>query len=96
MQNVRQDLRQDNDLKCLDGLIAGFGGSYDTGTRSTGSCELLLEHLQSARRDLLGSMRGEYLSNLQFAEDSLSCIQDKILRAETKKTLQGLLSPPPA
>jgi hypothetical protein len=89
-------MRQEKDLKCLDGLIAGFGGSYDAGTRSTGSCKLLLEHLLSARRDLLGSMRGEYLSNLQFAEDSLSCIQDKILRAETKKTLQRLLSPLPA
>jgi hypothetical protein len=89
-------VRQNDDLKCLDGLIAGFGGSYDAGTRSTGSCELLLEHLRSARRDLLGSMRGEYLSNLQFAQDSLSCIPYKILRAETKKTLQGLLSPLPA
>ena len=88
-----ENLRNDEDLKCLDSLIAGFGGSYDTGERSTGSCELLLEHLQSARRDLLGSMREEYLSSLQFAEDSLSCVQDKILRAETRKTLQGLLSP---
>lgn len=88
-------MRQNNDMKCLDALIAGLGGSSDNGSQSEGPHALLLEHLQSARRDLFGFMRGEYRSNLQFAEDSLSCIQDKILRAKTRKTLQGLLSPLP-
>jgi hypothetical protein len=87
------NVRQNDDLKRLNDLIAGLGSSSDAGNRSQSPYKLLLEHLQSARRDLLGSMRGEYLSNLQFAQDSLSCIPDKLLRAETKKTLQGLLSP---
>jgi hypothetical protein len=76
-------VRQDEDLKCLERLIRDFGGS---------SCDLLREHLQAARRDLLGSMRGEYLASLQFAKESVSCIADKGVRAETTKILQSLLS----
>jgi hypothetical protein len=88
-------VRQDEDLKSLDELIRGFGGSSDAGRRSSGSCDLLLEHLQAARRDLLGSRAGEYRSSLQFANDALSCISNKGVRAETKKTLQSLLAPSP-
>jgi hypothetical protein len=76
-------VRQDEDLKCLERLIHGFGDS---------SCDLLREHLQAARRDLLGSMRGEYRASLQFADESVSCIAGKGVRAETKKLLQGLLA----
>jgi hypothetical protein len=89
-------MRQDQDLKCLDGLIADLGGSRDARTRSADSCDLLLEHLQAARRDLLGSQRGEYRSSLQFADEASSCITDKSVRAETRKTLRSLLSPIPA
>jgi len=77
-------------LKHLDKLVADIGGA-DFGVRSEGRCGLLLEHLQAARRDLLGSMPGEYGLSLQQAEESLSCIPDKNDRSEIKKALRTLL-----
>ena len=84
--------QQDEDLKCLDKLIADFGGSSDAGQRSRGPCDLLLEHLQAARRYLLGSMPGEYSLSLQQAKESVAyCILDKNARAETKRILRSLI-----
>jgi hypothetical protein len=83
-------MQHDKQLKCLDQLIADLGGA-DTGTRGRGPCDLLLEHLQAARRDLLGSMLGEYRASLQYAEESVVCIADRCVRADTKKILQSLL-----
>jgi hypothetical protein len=82
----------DKVLKRLDELIADLGGT-DTGTRSRGPCDLLLEHLQAARRDLLGSMLGEYRASLQYALESAVCITDKRVRTDTKRILQSLLNP---
>ncbi len=81
---------QNTDLKRLDELVAKLGGD-DIGKQSTGPCGLLMEHLQAARRDLLGSMRGEYASSLKFAKESSSCIPGKSSRAETRKVLQSLI-----
>jgi len=81
---------QQEDLKCLDELIADLGGSSDAGRRSKGPCDLLLEHLQAARRDLLGSMPGEYSLSLQQAKESVACISDKSARIEIKKILRTL------
>jgi hypothetical protein len=86
-------VQEDKDLIRLDELIAELGGNV-TGGRSAGPCGLLLEHLSAARRDRLGSMRGEYVVSLRQAKDSLACILDKGVRAETKKILQGLLDSP--
>lgn len=83
-------MQQDKDLKCLDNLIVNLGGA-DHGTRSDGGCGLLLEHLQAARRGLLGSMRAEYASSLQQARESVACIADKSARAVTKEILRGLI-----
>jgi hypothetical protein len=81
---------QSTDLKTLDGLIARLGGD-DIGTQSPGPSRLLMEHIQAARRGLLGSMRAEYCSSLQFAKESLDSIPGKDARAETRKILQGLI-----
>ena len=81
---------QDQDLKSLDGLITKIGGA-DDGMQSVGPCGLLLEHLQAARRDLMGSMRGEYGLSLEQASGSVACIQDKNVRNEITKTLRGLI-----
>ena len=78
------------DLKSIEDLIAHLGG-VEIGTQSEGSCGLLLEHLEAARRDLLGSMRAEYNSSLQFAKESVACISGTADRAETKRILQGLI-----
>ena len=83
-------MARDNDLKCLDKLIADLGGA-DTGAQTKSPSGLLVEHLQAARRDLLGSMSGEYRASLQDAAESVGCITDKRVRAETRKLLQLLL-----
>ena len=84
-------MQPDQDLKCLDELIADLGGSSDAGRESGGSCNLLLEHLQAARRDLLGSMPGEYRLSLQLAKESLACISDRSVRATTREKLLSLI-----
>ncbi len=86
-------MQQDKDLNRLDELMASLGGTV-TGSRSGGPCGLLLEHLNAARRDRLGSMRAEYLVSLTQAKDSVACILDKGVRAGTKKILQELLDSP--
>jgi hypothetical protein len=83
-------MQQDKDLKCLDELIAGLG-STGSGTQSKGPCGLLLEHVQAARRNLLGSMRGEYSLSLEQAKESVACIPDKSARTKTKEILQSLI-----
>lgn len=83
-------MRRNDGLMCLDRLIADVGGA-DSGTLSEGRCGLLLEHLQAARRDLLGSMPGEYGLSLHQAVESLGCISDKNRRNEIKKALRTLI-----
>jgi hypothetical protein len=85
------NMQQDKDLKSLDGLIAGLGGA-DFGMQSNGPCGLLLEHLQTARRSLLGSMGNEYSLSLQQAKEFVGCIHDKGQRAKTQETLEALLA----
>ena len=84
-------MQPDQDLKCLDELIADLGGSSDVGRQSGGSCDLLLEHLQAARWNLLGSMPGEYRLSLQLAKESLACISDRSARAKTRERLVSLI-----
>ena len=81
---------QEDDLKCLDGLIIDLGGA-DSGKQSKSPCGLLLEHLQAARRDLLGSMPGGYGLSLHQAEESVACISDRGARTEMKNTLRALI-----
>jgi len=84
-------MQQDENLKSLDEFIARLGGSNDAGRRSPGPNDFLVEHLQSARRSLLGSMPGEYRLNLQQAKESAASIPDKSDRIETKELLQSLI-----
>jgi hypothetical protein len=83
-------MEPNTDIKRLDQLITRIGGN-DTGMRSTGACELLLEHLRAARRDLLGAMSSEYQANLRLAKESISCIFDKSTRTEVKDSLRNLI-----
>ena len=85
-------MTQLNALKCLDELISKLGGT-DSSTRSKGTCALLLEHLQAARRGLLGCMHGEYMLSLDQAKESIACIPDKGARIKAKQLLQILTSP---
>ncbi len=77
-------------LKSLDELIADLGGA-NSGQRGMGPLGLLSEHLQAARRNLLGSMPGEYRLSLREARDSLSCIPKGDSRNIIRNSLQSLL-----
>jgi hypothetical protein len=80
----------DQHLKSLDELIDDLGGS-NAGERSMGPLGLLSEHLQAARRNLLGAMPGEYRLSLREAKDSLSCIPKGDARSIVRNSLQSLL-----
>ncbi len=86
-------MQQDYDLKRIDKLIADLGG-FSVAGRSRGPFDLLLEHLQGARRSLLGSMKAEYGANLRQAKESLPYIP-KSARSEIKKLLQSLIDGEP-
>jgi hypothetical protein len=83
-------MRQDNDLKCLDKLIADLGLATG-GQGNNGADDLLSEHLHAARRNLLGSMPGEYRLSLDEAKASVACISNNGARKETKEILQRLI-----
>lgn len=85
-------MQQNRDLGRLEDLIASLGGGHDPGKRSKGSCELLLEHLAAARRNLLGSMCGEYAFSLEQAKRAIACISARDLRDRAKHTLQYLIA----
>jgi hypothetical protein len=76
---------QDQDLHRLDTLLAVLGG------RNRGPCDLLMEHIEAARRYLLGSMPGEYIVSLEQALASVSCIADKRRRSELKTALRSAI-----
>lgn len=85
-------MQWNQDLRCLDDLIGRLGGGNDPGRHSKGSCELLLEHLATARRYLLGSMRREYASSLKQAKSSIACISAKAVKDLAKQTLEYLIA----
>ena len=86
-ENRKTDMQQDEDLKCLDELIAAVGGSHDAAPT-----DLLLEHLRATRRYLLGSTRAEYCFCLEQAKESVFAVRDKTARIEIKATLQSLIA----
>ena len=55
-------------------------------------CELLREHLESARAYLLGSMQGEYILCLQLAHQGVNCISNEQRRQRVKQMIDGLLA----
>lgn len=88
---MQQDaVQQAKDVRRLDVLIADLGGA-DHGRHTPGPSGLLLEHLQTARCDLLGSMTAEYALSLQQAKGALACVPDKRKCAEMRSALIGLI-----
>jgi hypothetical protein len=55
-------------------------------------CELLREHLETARTDLVGEMRAEYAMNLKLASEALNCIANRERRERVHRILDGLLA----
>ena len=74
-------MRSDEKIRRLDQLIQALEGSA-----------MVLEHLQAARRYLLGASFGEYRSCLQFGLDSSFSIADRGVREDAKATLAFLLA----
>jgi len=54
-------------------------------------CELLREHLQSARTYLLGAMPEEYGLSLRMAGEALDCVSDEKLRDRISDFLRSQL-----
>jgi len=84
-------MQQTEDLARLEVLIASLGGGLNPGTHSEGSCKLLLGHLETARRNLLGTMRNEYALSLDQAKSAIACIPVGKQRDQTRQTLQSLI-----
>jgi hypothetical protein len=59
---------------------------------SESQCELLREHLESARIDLLGEMPEEYALSLRLALDALNCIANRDRRHRVHRILKDLLA----
>jgi hypothetical protein len=74
---------QAKDLARLDEILK----QLDQGT--AGHCDLLREHLQSARTSLLGSLPAEYALSLNMAADALNCVSDQALRTRIQDFIQG-------
>ena len=68
-------------LSRLDGALTELADPGES------QCELLREHLEAARINLLGEMHEEYSLNLRLASNALNCIAD----AERRKRLKDLL-----
>jgi hypothetical protein len=55
-------------------------------------CELLREHLESARASRLGEMTDEYYLTLRLAMEVTGCITDQPRRQRVEETLRGLIA----
>ncbi|HLH38778.1 MAG TPA: hypothetical protein VKX39_06490 [Bryobacteraceae bacterium] len=71
-------------LSRLDGALDELSDPQET------QCELLREHLEAARSNLLGEMREEYVLNLRLAANTLNCVADAQRRRRLKKLLDEL------
>ena len=59
---------------------------------SESQCELLREHLESARYYLFGGMPQEYRLSLQLANEALDCISNHERRDRVKQLIAGMLA----
>ena len=59
---------------------------------SEGQCELLREHLESARTYLLGEMTEEYTLSLRLAAEAVNCISNEDRRHRVNEMIDDLLA----
>ncbi len=74
------------DLDRLDALMDELGDPAES------QCELLREHLESARHYLLGAMDLEYKLSLQLANEAIGCISDHERRNRVRHMIAELLA----
>jgi glutamate synthase domain-containing protein 3 len=70
---------QTEDLAQLGHLIEELSNETEA------QCELLREHLESARISLVGAMPAEYALSMQLAREAANCITDHDLRRRIEK-----------
>lgn len=78
MKNV-----QSQDLARLDKILEALS------QEPKAQCELLREHLESARISLVGAMPAEYVLSLEMAGQALNCVSDHNLRARLEDFVRG-------
>jgi hypothetical protein len=71
------------DLARLDDILEALSQSTEA------QCQLLREHLESARVSLVGAMPSEYALNLEMAGQALNCVSDDNLRARIENFVRG-------
>jgi len=78
---------QTDEIARLDGLL------NELGTETEAQCEVLREHLESARVYLVGLMPAEYAFSLKMAEEVLDCVSDQTLRTRIEDFIHERKSP---
>jgi hypothetical protein len=74
---------QKDDIARLDGLLDELGKETEA------QCEVLREHLESARVYLVGLMPAEYAVSLKLAEEVLNCVSNNNLRKRIEAFIRG-------
>jgi hypothetical protein len=64
----------------------------ELGAPSESQCELLREHLESARSNLLGGVVEGYVLNLKLADETLHCITDHDRKQRVTDAIRDLLA----
>src|SRR3954469_12541680 len=85
-RSLIQVMLQTSELKKLDRLIDEVSSPAES------QCELLREHLESARTYLLGSMTEEYTLSLRLANETLNCISDESRRHRAAELIADMLA----
>src|SRR5258708_38731032 len=79
-------MTQATELTRLDKLIDSVSVPAES------QCELLREHLESARTYLQGGMNEEYMLSLRLANETVNCIADERRRHRAAGMLGDLMS----
>jgi hypothetical protein len=74
------------DVHAIDHVMDELGDPAES------QCELLREHLESARQYLQGSMEREYKLGLQLANQAINCISDHERRKRVQKMIDDMLA----
>ena len=61
----------------------------ELGAETEAQCELLREHLESARTYLVGSMPAEFDLSLRMARESLNCVSNQELRSRLEHFIES-------
>jgi hypothetical protein len=74
------------DVTQLDRVINDVSDPRET------QCDLLREHLESARNYVLGNMEEEYQLSLRLALEAVDCVVDPEVRHRANETLSALMA----